>query len=710
MRAALALVLLLAQPVFAGGIVRSPHSGTSAQAGSLSQNFRSTVKTGGDLLRAFPPSGIGLDYSQANVFCSSSTFTAARGSAGFFCVEGDNDGTNSSALYAAAPVGNPITTRRYVCPDGPDCGVAHGGTYGQHLSGTGTQRIQTGAVSTSTGSLSCGVYLKIDNLTGTAIAAKGTSASYAFKITVSNANPSFGQGTFDSTVQNASGTSSFVAGVTSKPWFIGNPVLLGFSYKYVGSGTSELRSYMNGALYGTPNLAAIGPLRASTTPITIGAFSDGSSGLKDATVYDAFCVEKDLQDSDWAALFEALIPTPKGTNGEIATELRGGPKVCEAPGDGDGDGSNDVTVLSSARICMTCVSGQCGMHWEGNASRYQAAPTALDDASWTLTNATVTPNVTTFTAPDGSFNADKLVESTATGDHLIGQPFSPNPTDNTQIVCSVRARADGRDWLALNYLKKDGTSASCFFNIATCSMGANCAAGLTGLAKSMGTSWCRASIKGSIGAGATVPQCRVYLASADGVTSYAGDGASGAVLWQIQPEPGGFNGGFPTSPIAPYAPSVSNSRPYEGISFPPPPGLSGAEGCARVAFVPFWTGANPSNNPINFVVLSSTKTLLSTGSSQSTVVNPATAPNSSVSAGFTSGVRKVYRSYWKTGGTQYGIQNVSDGLNGTESADSSAVGTLNVLRFGINTSSQGAPAAGGILSDMAVGNSASGCQ
>lgn len=152
----------------------------------------------------------------------------------------------------------------------------------------------------------------------------------------------------------------------------------------------------------------------------------------------------------------------------------------------------------------------------------------IDNASWTKSNTTVTANA--IASPDGTTNADKLVESATTSSHLIFQSFTLSTS--TDYTVSV-------------YLKA-GERTRCNIRLTTFAGAQDSAVNLTtgtvdnGTLTNVGNGWFRftRTLNSSTGAGS--PLISVSLANSSGVTSYLGDGTSGLYVWGAQVEQGSF--------------------------------------------------------------------------------------------------------------------------------------------------------------------------
>ena len=169
------------------------------------------------------------------------------------------------------------------------------------------------------------------------------------------------------------------------------------------------------------------------------------------------------------------------------------------------------------------------------------------NAVWSKGGATVTAN--TIVAPDGTLTSDKLVENTANSVHYVLQPV--NLLASTTYTVTVYVKAGERTFIALQPL---GLSDVVYYNLTTGTI-----ATVTGAPNSfsitpVGNGWYRCVVSSTTSV-AGLYSSYLYLASADSVPTYTGDGYSGIYIWGAQIEAGAF----PTSYIPTVASQVTRS-------------------------------------------------------------------------------------------------------------------------------------------------------
>lgn len=152
---------------------------------------------------------------------------------------------------------------------------------------------------------------------------------------------------------------------------------------------------------------------------------------------------------------------------------------------------------------------------------------------WPTVQATTTANAAT--APDGSFTADKLVESATSSTHNYAKAVA-GLMDNTIYTFSAYLKAGERNYVALSIFNKSGSNKGTYFNLSNGTMGLNTGGGapLANYIIPVGNGWYRCSVSVDIASGFSAPEVRVFLGDASSSGVYTGDGTSGAYVWGAQ--------------------------------------------------------------------------------------------------------------------------------------------------------------------------------
>jgi hypothetical protein len=152
----------------------------------------------------------------------------------------------------------------------------------------------------------------------------------------------------------------------------------------------------------------------------------------------------------------------------------------------------------------------------------------FDNAAWGKTGSTVTANSTV--SPDGTINADKLVEAATTGTHSAAQTVTV--TNATVYTASAYVKAAERTFVGL-YASTPGQGT--IFNLTTGAVhGALVSAPTSSTIAPVGNGWYRISITYTSTSTGTAPS--LYVCDATGAFSYTGNGTSGIYAWGAQLE------------------------------------------------------------------------------------------------------------------------------------------------------------------------------
>jgi hypothetical protein len=155
----------------------------------------------------------------------------------------------------------------------------------------------------------------------------------------------------------------------------------------------------------------------------------------------------------------------------------------------------------------------------------------FSNAYWTKTNSSITSNVAI--SPDGTLNADKLVESTSASEKLIQRILSV--TTSTIYTASVFVKYAGREWIRFTDAQ---SSNRIHFNTLTGAFGTITGTIIDYNSIAFSNGWYKLSITTT--SVATAYALRVSLAEADNDVSYTGNGTSGVYIWGAQFELGSY--------------------------------------------------------------------------------------------------------------------------------------------------------------------------
>ena len=170
-----------------------------------------------------------------------------------------------------------------------------------------------------------------------------------------------------------------------------------------------------------------------------------------------------------------------------------------------------------------------GLLVEGASTNLMLRSEEFDDVHYAKTRATVSAN--SSLSPDGSFSADKLVEDSSLGSHII----IANATIGTSTIYtfSVYVKSAGRNYVRLT--ESFDATRSAYFNVANGTIGTIGVNLENATIENVGGGWYRCSIYIDAGIGGT-KDVRVYLAEDNDIISYQGNGSNGVLLWGAQVE------------------------------------------------------------------------------------------------------------------------------------------------------------------------------
>lgn len=147
----------------------------------------------------------------------------------------------------------------------------------------------------------------------------------------------------------------------------------------------------------------------------------------------------------------------------------------------------------------------------------------FDDAIWIKSAATI--GIDVAISPDGTQNADKLIETATTAMHYMYRTMTP--VNATAYTFSVYAKAAGRTIFRINAGGGFVTTGTFDLSAVTATLNAGTSATIT----PVGNDWYRCTVSG-VSSSTTAGQCQTILNTG----TYAGDGTSGIFFWGAQME------------------------------------------------------------------------------------------------------------------------------------------------------------------------------
>ena len=207
------------------------------------------------------------------------------------------------------------------------------------------------------------------------------------------------------------------------------------------------------------------------------------------------------------------------------------------------DRASSATVINKEGLIETVGSGEPRIDYKDDSKgALLLEPTrlqliqyseAFDNGYWTKIGTSV---VSGFASPsaDSPLNAFKLVEGTGTGLHYFTPPQLA--TTNGNNTYSFFIKPNGRNWLLI---QNNNTGNGYFIDLANKSIGTTTGSPISyNIDDNYTDGWLKISFTDNVTTGLITPI--LYLCSANGSTSYTGDGTSGVYVWGAQFEQGSY--------------------------------------------------------------------------------------------------------------------------------------------------------------------------
>lgn len=190
-----------------------------------------------------------------------------------------------------------------------------------------------------------------------------------------------------------------------------------------------------------------------------------------------------------------------------------------------------TAASGAARFDHNPVTGESlGLLVEEQRTNLLLRSEEFNNAAWTKTNSTINANA--VVSPDGTVDADELVDSTTSGAHTV--EVTPTVTSGASYTLSVYAKAYTLTKLMLQ-LDGNDTVATSTFNLSNGTVESTLGGSATITA--VGNGWYRCAVTGTTVN--TAPYVRIRLVNAASSPTYAGTGQS-LFIWGAQLEAGAF--------------------------------------------------------------------------------------------------------------------------------------------------------------------------
>lgn len=605
------------------------------------------------VLRFLPASGQ-LGFTTTDDLCG--VLAPADLVGNWWCVSGANTMRSGSAI-TFAPVGGATTTSAPVCPNGMNCDAAPMMNSG----GTGYWNSSPAIRVPPADFTMCALYRDFNLTSGASFLAKFSTA-VANNQAISVYDTSAGAVTTEARINDAC-----VPG-NNCDWTTGTAISLRAwnlyctTYQFQAGNSLSLltKVFVNGALgyQGNPK-SPIQPALAATW--TLGTRRPGADPVWSGQLRGAFVTETLLSDTRIADITKALLSPYTTADGKYGlTTIRTSVATCS-------DANGNVSFLPKTRPCIT---GSALSAWR-NSTNYVLWSEAFEN--WTPTNVAVTPD--SAVSPDGVQRADTLA-TTADGGCIdsAGVVISASVQSASVYVRSLSGTQSG------TLVVRDVTSGT-----DKCSATFNATA-----------SWSRATCSSPLVSGSKTYVIRIC----------PGGSASGAIqAWGAQFEP---FADAPTPYIYTEATSAVRNIDVYRLTNPLPNGtdwcvaftLQRATTESNVNISPFSIGSLPGNANTAMVIIGST-------AAQLYVYDSADAAKTITwsTAGLNAPSTHRYRFCDAAGTLSMSVDSVAR----TVTTSGTGTGIITTMPTSLNIGATPSYAADGIVSDICVAKSASGC-
>ena len=220
----------------------------------------------------------------------------------------------------------------------------------------------------------------------------------------------------------------------------------------------------------------------------------------------------------------------------------------------DANGTLQTAAVDAPRFDHDPVTGErLGILLEEQRTNLVTYSEQFDNVDWAKGSSTVTANA--VTAPDGTTTADKLVEVSSTGEHLLRISCSFGAGEYTASIYVKAAERSGILLRPVHIGANEGATSETTVDLIAGTVSTPAGGGTSSTITDVGGGWYRVSLTLAVTGTLTTTQFGVQLADGGGNSIYTGDGTSGIYIWGAQLEVGSF----PTSYIKTEASQVTRS-------------------------------------------------------------------------------------------------------------------------------------------------------